>query len=83
MIDIEERKLFYETNYDLIANYNCSAHTKLFVDAEKMKPYTCRFCGRTAPDVSFKKVAHAVSELVGNKALYLKSECDACNELFG
>lgn len=39
MIDIEESKLFYETNYDLMANYNCSAHNKVFVDAEKMKPY--------------------------------------------
>mgnify|MGYP001074352306 CR=1 FL=1 len=35
------------------------------------------------PDVKFKKDAHAISELVGNKRIFLRNECDDCNELFG
>lgn len=43
----------------------------------------CRFCGRTIPETKFKKAAHAISELVGNKRIFLRNECDKCNELFG
>lgn len=43
----------------------------------------CRFCGKTMPEVKFKKDAHAISELVGNKRIFLRNECDDCNELFG
>lgn len=43
----------------------------------------CRFCGRNSPDVSFRKSAHALSEIVGNKRIFLRNECDECNELFG
>ncbi|WP_415319820.1 HNH endonuclease [Clostridium perfringens] len=42
---------------------------------------TCIFCG--ADDAKFTKVAHAVSETVGNKSLISHLECDKCNENFG
>jgi len=42
----------------------------------------CRFCGKSVPDVSFRKKAHAVSEFLGNKLILSRNECDACNENF-
>lgn len=39
----------------------------------------CRFCGKSIPDVSFKKVAHAIQDALGNKLLFCYEECDTCN----
>ena len=44
---------------------------------------TCRFCGKKYPEVKFKKKAHAISELLGNKEFVLRNECDDCNAKFG
>jgi hypothetical protein len=46
------------------------------------KPQTCRFCDRSRPAVTFKKKAHAVPELVGNKRASTLYECDDCNNRF-
>lgn len=43
----------------------------------------CRFCGGTPPEVTFKKIAHAIPESLGNRGLTSAYECDGCNELFG
>jgi len=43
---------------------------------------TCRFCGGAEPAVQFSKVAHAISEALGNKTLRLLDECDTCNGKF-
>lgn len=43
----------------------------------------CRFCGKTAPEVSFKEKAHLFSESLGNKLFVSKNnECDSCNSIF-
>lgn len=42
----------------------------------------CRYCGKSAPDVTFKKIAHAMPELLGNKFLFSNDECDICNSYF-
>ena len=45
----------------------------------------CRWCHNTTssnPAVTFNKRAHAISEALGNKNLYLYDECDTCNEYF-
>ena len=39
----------------------------------------CRFCGRMEPDVTFKKVAHAIPHFIGNRTLKSLYECDDCN----
>lgn len=41
----------------------------------------CIFCGKNT--AIFTKIAHAVSETVGNKSLVSHFECDKCNENFG
>jgi hypothetical protein len=43
----------------------------------------CRFCNKTNGEVSFKKVAHTISEALGNKKIITNDECDICNEKFG
>lgn len=42
----------------------------------------CRFCGRCVPDVTFDKVAHAISHMLGNDKLTSTYECDECNGRF-
>lgn len=42
----------------------------------------CRFCGRNSSEVKFKKIAHAIPEMLGNHYLCTYYECDECNELF-
>jgi len=41
----------------------------------------CIFCGEDT--AKFTKIAHAISETVGNKSLISHFECDECNERFG
>ncbi len=43
---------------------------------------TCRYCSRGKPAVSFKKDAHAVPHLLGNRSIFAHYECDSCNEQF-
>ena len=45
-------------------------------------PRKCRFCGNAEPTVSFKKRAHAISELCGSHHLLTDYECDTCNNKF-
>jgi len=75
-ISIEERLSFYEENYEPIATYHLDKGGKLYVGNDDKK---CRFCGKSEPDVTFKNLAHAVPEFLGNKQLILRNECDSCN----
>lgn len=43
----------------------------------------CRYCNKSKPEVSFKKVAHSISKALGNKKIITNDECDTCNEKFG
>ena len=43
----------------------------------------CRFCGKGNGEVTFKNVAHSISEAFGNKNIITNDECDSCNERFG
>lgn len=43
----------------------------------------CRFCGRDSKLTTFKKIAHAFPESIGNKNLFSHYECDECNLFFG
>ncbi|TBE02318.1 HNH endonuclease [Rhizobium ruizarguesonis] len=79
--EFEKAVLFYDKHYDLIVNH-------ILVPGEKvtlgdMTNRVCRFCSRTKPEVTFKKVAHAIPEGLGNKSLVSAYECDPCNEFFG
>lgn len=43
----------------------------------------CRFCKLGQPDATFRKLAHVLPQLIGNRYLIHDSECDNCNSLFG
>lgn len=42
----------------------------------------CRYCGKSAPEVTFRTKSHAFPEQIGNKTLIDPAECDACNKHF-
>ena len=67
-------------NYDIIA-FDENTRNKIG-EADKSKRI-CRFCGKTNKEVSFNKVAHAISEALGNKKIIGYEECDICNDKFG
>lgn len=47
------------------------------------KTRTCRFCGKSFPEVPFNKKAHVLPQFLGNKFLIHDIECDQCNIKFG
>lgn len=70
-----------ERNYDLICFKEVKPNTsKSYLGDKDHK--VCRFCGRDSDNVSFKKKAHAIPELLGNKTLFSYYECDECNQKF-
>ena len=71
---------FYEANYDLLFHGQLKPGKKHFLGLKS--PRVCRFCDRHAPEVGFKKDAHAVSRLTGNTMLFTYEECSVCNEVF-
>lgn len=44
-------------------------------------PNCCRYCGQTDPKM-FRTAAHTFPEALGNKRIFSRDECDACNQLF-
>ncbi|GCD10343.1 HNH endonuclease [Clostridium tagluense] len=78
--NLQERVAYFTKKYMPLFQYtHNSDQTPLFDD----KNNTCRFCGKSSPKVTFKKKAHAISELIGNKEFVSRNECDVCNEQFG
>lgn len=80
---------FYEQNYDVLRTPDFKDSTRLLKPGHGIRYLgdsnrkTCRFCGKAEPEVSFKKIAHAFPESIGNKALATYYECDDCNDFFG
>lgn len=68
-------------NYSIITHDN-GKKTKLGeIDKNKR---VCRFCGKSVSEgATFNKIAHSISEALGNKTLVFNEECDICNEYFG
>lgn len=51
-------------------------------ELKSRKERTCRFCGKSYPEVTFKKKAHIIPELLGRSSFVSDFECDACNHHF-
>jgi hypothetical protein len=74
-----EKMQFYMENYDILFTRHLGPSSpKQTLGTEKL----CRFCGRRSPAATFRKLAHAVPELAGNKRLFARYECDGCNSDF-
>ncbi len=46
-------------------------------------PRVCRFCRRGTASTPFRNDAHAIPQLLGNRTLFTREECDECNLFFG
>lgn len=68
------------SKYDILCY---DEHTKQSIGEIEKKKRICRYCQRSMPDVSFKNVAHTISEALGNKSIKTNDECDECNKNFG
>ncbi|WP_076866153.1 HNH endonuclease [Bradyrhizobium mercantei] len=78
-----ERALdFYADNYDIVGQWVLK-HGEPTIVVGDTKSRRCRFCGLSAPQVTFKKQAHAIPEMLGNRTLLSAHECDDCNDAFG
>lgn len=83
-------------NCDLIEEYQALYHAFTAVYSmdvlavhpshkPKLRPRpqrVCRFCGEQMPKVSFRREAHILSQLLGNRNWISDMECDDCNGLF-
>lgn len=71
----------------IVANYNIihyeNGKKQLKIGESDKSKRKCRFCGESMPIVTFAKVAHTISEGLGNKTIITNDECDSCNETLG
>ncbi len=72
---------FYEANYARIGYWLMKKGHREFLGNRDVR--VCRFCRKSNPHVSFRKDAHVVPQLLGNRSLMSFYECDACNKKFG
>ncbi len=70
-----------DAQYQIVSIYHLNEEKPIILK-DTVSPRRCRFCGKSEPEVSFKKVAHALSHMVENRHLKSEYECDSCNELF-
>jgi hypothetical protein len=70
-----------EQRYDVLAADNFSRKSAEVVLGAG-EPQACRYCGKSAPDVTFDNISHAFPEQIGNKWLVDSRECDICNTHF-
>lgn len=73
--------IYYETYYETV--YSAVFNEVTRREREKPNSKTCRFCKKQEPEVTFRSVAHALPECIGNKNIICSSECDNCNNFFG
>ena len=76
-----ERAARFHKNYERVLLYHFDTDDRTMLGTAPGQ--SCRFCGRSAPAVSFRQVKHAVPELLGNRSIFVQYECDDCNQFFG
>lgn len=65
-------------NYDIYI----SGTVRKFIGESLKSKRVCRFCSKKEPNTTFRQSAHAISEALGNKKVFLYEECDSCNDKF-
>ena len=65
---------YYAEHYSIVRQWSLQPGDKIFLGDRQNR--RCRFCGKTTPEVSFRKEAHALPECVGNKSLFTYYECE-------
>ena len=75
---------YFTERYGVIAHFPFVAPRPFrLCDHDDETKRRCRFCGRGKPEVTFRKEAHAVPHLLGNKSILSLNECDECNAYLG
>lgn len=77
--DNQQRLHKFFNTYTFEKNYNLERYNRKTRIGQKGK---CRFCFKSSAKTTFRKSAHLIPELLGNKYLLSNFECDKCNELF-
>ena len=70
----------FTSKYEQIAHLRTDLDKKIIIGISGNN--TCRYCGKSKPQVTFRKAAHVIPEFLGNKHLLSNFECDRCNDLF-
>ncbi len=84
MTDIERQAEYFCSKYDCIAHYQAISGNGLHpIHIKDKKEKICRFCKRDSSKTKFNNDCHAISELIGNKSIFLDNECVDCNKFFG
>lgn len=75
-------KKFDNTIGRTLKNYQLRAFggERIFIGDKQNRK--CRFCGKSNGETMFKSKAHAISEGLGNKKVFVYDECDNCNDKF-
>ncbi len=75
---------YFNGRYGIIAYFPFVAPRPfLLADHDDEMKRRCRYCGRGKPEVTFRKEAHAIAHLLGNKSIISMNECDECNAHLG
>ena len=79
----EKSEEIFSIIFDNYHIYTHGSNRNFYIgEADKLKRI-CRFCKRNSNQgASFRNRAHAISEALGNKKVFLNEECDDCNEYF-
>ena len=67
-----------DANYIQVVSYHLNDDKEIML-GDPSATRACRFCGRSEPEVTFNKVAHAIPHFIGNRTLKSLYECDECN----
>lgn len=83
----QKRSEFNSLFESLLKEYNLvniRNDRRTYIGERTKSKRVCRFCKKNEVDgATYRKVAHAISEGLGNKNIILCEECDNCNEYFG
>ncbi|MGO2305082.1 MAG: hypothetical protein ACTH5W_10330 [Providencia sp.] len=76
----KKKILCMKINYFDNINHKSPEEPEILIDIDS--PKICRFCGKSYSEQTFDHSAHAISELIGNKKIFLRYECNDCNKYF-
>jgi hypothetical protein len=78
---ITESRQWFRSRYITLSNgYFPAAANKEYLG--EIAPRVCRYCGLSSLETTFRKESHAFPHMTGNRALFDRFECDACNKNF-
>jgi len=82
----EKEAKFNNTFSNVLKDYHIipiPCEKKIYIGENNKKKRVCRFCKKSKEDgATFKHIAHAIPEALGNKNIINNEECDECNSKF-